>query len=479
MSVLTTEMILKRSRKTNLNDVKQINFFGYSLSDISAISQCKSLESASFSGCRITSLKCFQNMPNLRELSIAQNNISDPGELVYLSSCENLKLLWLKGNPISKLPNYRSDVIGFVSNLSKLDDKEITNNERQLARSNFSNSNVTNEKSYPIYQNDRNNNINNNINNNNFNNNYNNNYNNNFNNFNNNIYERNDMKNFYKKNESAPISNNKNYITKKGNQKFFLGGKKTQKTQRGFTPDNNQNDRYNYEYNFNVNKEEYNKPKNEDKVAQNYYQNSGNRNNNKLYKSIDEKKVKRYYINTDYNNPLNNNNSNQFNSKFNKTGFNNNINQFNTNNQFNNKFNKTGINTNNQYNNKFNKTSFNNNRFNNKYVNPEYNNNRFNNKYANPEYNNNQFNNNNYDNYDNYDNRDMYEEKIEKENKRDDRYSRQMPNVAQSYDKNANGVSSTNGQQGIVDCISMLLKRLTNDELLYIKDHIDQKISKY
>ena len=37
--------------------------------------------------------------------------------------------------------------------------------------------------------------------------------------------------------------------------------------------------------------------------------------------------------------------------------------------------------------------------------------------------------------------------------------------------------STQQGQQKVVDCVSVLLKGLTNDELRYIVDHIDKKIS--
>ena len=38
--------------------------------------------------------------------------------------------------------------------------------------------------------------------------------------------------------------------------------------------------------------------------------------------------------------------------------------------------------------------------------------------------------------------------------------------------------STQQGQQGIIDCVSVLLKGLAKDELLYIVGHIDKKNSK-
>ena len=396
MNVLTSDMILKRSKCLDLTEIKKINFWGYSLLDISAISQCKLLESASFSGNRITSLKCFQNMQNLHELSLANNDISDPSEIRYLSSCTNLKILWLKGNPICNLPNYRFAVIVLLPNLIKLDDKEITSNERQIARStsDYNENNFGNEIPYPNYQNDRNINVNN--------------Y----------VYEKNDMKDYYRKKESIPINKNKNYIMKKGKQKLYLGEKKIQKSQRGYTPDYHAQERYIKDNNYNVYGEGYKKIKSNDYNAQNYYPNSEQKSNRKLYRSIDDKKTKNYYINNEYNNGYNN----QYGNEYNINGYYNQYNGYN------------------------------------------------NNEYGDSQYNNN--------GYDNYDSRNLYKENIKNENIKNPRYPRQIPNSAQSHNRNM-GVSSTNGQQGLIDCISMLLKRLTNDELLYIKEHIDKKISKY
>ena len=131
---LTTQMIFKRAKGiSDLSLIKQLNFWGQSLSDISILSECISLESATFSANYITSLRCFKGMYNLRELSLAKNNISDFNELSYLSTCRNLSKLWLKDNPISKAWDYRIQVIRFIPNLIILDDEPITQDEREMA----------------------------------------------------------------------------------------------------------------------------------------------------------------------------------------------------------------------------------------------------------------------------------------------------------------------------------------------------------
>lgn len=131
-STLTTEMILKRAKVYNLEEVRKINFWGHSLYDISTMSNCKYLQSASFSQNLIKSLKCFQGMKYLEELSMAKNNIRDIREVCYLSSCINLRILWLKENPICEISDYRQYVIRMIPQLRKLDDIEIDERERQI-----------------------------------------------------------------------------------------------------------------------------------------------------------------------------------------------------------------------------------------------------------------------------------------------------------------------------------------------------------
>ena len=129
---LTAEMIIMRSRGNyDLSQIKKLNFWGQSLGDISVLSQCVSLESATFSQNFITSLRCFSGMNNLRELSLAKNSISDLREINYLSTCRNLRKLWLKDNPISNRLDYRIQVIKILPNLMYLDDEEVTPDERQ------------------------------------------------------------------------------------------------------------------------------------------------------------------------------------------------------------------------------------------------------------------------------------------------------------------------------------------------------------
>jgi len=131
---LTAQMIIQRAKGNyDLSSIRQLNFWGKSLSDISILSECRSLESASFTQNFISSLKCFRNMNYLRELSLAKNAINDFQEITYLSTCPNLRKLWLKDNPIATVWDYRIQIIRILPNLQFLDDQEITNEEREMA----------------------------------------------------------------------------------------------------------------------------------------------------------------------------------------------------------------------------------------------------------------------------------------------------------------------------------------------------------
>ena len=131
---LTEEMIIRKAKGNfSLPYIKNLKFFNSFLNDISIVSQCTSIESATFSKNNISSLRCFKNLPYLRELSLADNNISDMNELIYLGTCPNLTKLWLKNNPISNSPDYRIQVIRYIPSLRFLDDNAVTNDERIMA----------------------------------------------------------------------------------------------------------------------------------------------------------------------------------------------------------------------------------------------------------------------------------------------------------------------------------------------------------
>ena len=109
--------------------------WGNELEDLSLIaSELPNVEIVSLSLNRISALKDFQGCTKLAELYLRKNNIADLSEVQYLTKLPHLKVLWLSHNPCAEHPYYRQYVIKMLPGLSKLDNAEITQEERNQAR---------------------------------------------------------------------------------------------------------------------------------------------------------------------------------------------------------------------------------------------------------------------------------------------------------------------------------------------------------
>lgn len=62
-----------------------------------------------------------------------RNQVADLKEILHLRKLKNLQVLWLSENPVTKNPNYRLFCVKNLPNLIKLDDKNITREERDMA----------------------------------------------------------------------------------------------------------------------------------------------------------------------------------------------------------------------------------------------------------------------------------------------------------------------------------------------------------
>lgn len=132
---LTGELVLLRSRTDSLFSVKNLNLWGNEIDDVKLLRQMPNVEVLSLSLNKISSLKEFANCPKLQELYLRRNNIMDISEVRYLAPLQNLKILWLLDNPCSEIENYREIVIKLLPNLIKLDNMQISPEERLLATS--------------------------------------------------------------------------------------------------------------------------------------------------------------------------------------------------------------------------------------------------------------------------------------------------------------------------------------------------------
>ncbi|XP_052862483.1 nuclear transcription factor Y subunit beta isoform X1 [Anopheles cruzii] len=131
MARLTEEMVIARSKQSDLGAIKKLNCWGSELSDVSIIRRMRGVEVLAFSVNRISTLADFENCINLQELYLRKNNLTDIDELVFLQNLPKLKFLWLEENPLveSAGPTYRQIVLRALPNLKKLDNVDVTPEE--------------------------------------------------------------------------------------------------------------------------------------------------------------------------------------------------------------------------------------------------------------------------------------------------------------------------------------------------------------
>ncbi|KAJ7369740.1 hypothetical protein OS493_036771 [Desmophyllum pertusum] len=121
MSRLSEQQILSRARASSLENVKNLNFWGSDLNDISVLRQMPNVEVLSLSVNNITSLKDFAHCPRLRELYLRKNSIRDINEIGCLKNLPKLRVLWLSDNPCASVEQYRMTVLKNLPKLTKLD----------------------------------------------------------------------------------------------------------------------------------------------------------------------------------------------------------------------------------------------------------------------------------------------------------------------------------------------------------------------
>ncbi|CAG9859962.1 unnamed protein product [Phyllotreta striolata] len=131
---LTEEMVIARTKCSDLSQVKRINCWGSELIDVSLLRKMPSLEVVALSINKINSLADFQFCTLLEELYVRQNDIRDLCQVMYLQCLPNLKNLWLEQNPCSSVDGYRLAVLRALPQLQKLDNVQVTAEERKEAQ---------------------------------------------------------------------------------------------------------------------------------------------------------------------------------------------------------------------------------------------------------------------------------------------------------------------------------------------------------
>lgn len=131
---LTESQILYAAHVDSLYHVKNINFWGRDISDVSVMNRLPNVEVISLSINKITTLRDFQNCYKLRELYVRKNEIADYHEIDYLVDLPNLRVLWLEENPCCQINGFYQYVLNKLPNLTRLDKHDITDKDRQTAQ---------------------------------------------------------------------------------------------------------------------------------------------------------------------------------------------------------------------------------------------------------------------------------------------------------------------------------------------------------
>jgi len=131
MVKLTEDMIVARTRVSDMNHVKKLNCWGAELSDITVLRKLKNVEVLSLSVNTISTLADIQFCNNLQELYIRKNQVPDISEICWLRDLPRLKNLWLEENPCAEGDPelYRQTVIRNMPQLQKLDNVVVNSEE--------------------------------------------------------------------------------------------------------------------------------------------------------------------------------------------------------------------------------------------------------------------------------------------------------------------------------------------------------------
>eukprot|EP00667_Euglena_gracilis_P019542 EG_transcript_20962 len=130
---LSENTVLQKTRVDHLKHVKNLNLWGNDLQDVSLLHEMPNVEVLSLSVNKISSLKDFAACLKLQELYLRKNEVEDLNEVRYLKKLRSLKILWLCDNPCADTPSYRLFVIWHLPQLEKLDNVDVSPQERQAA----------------------------------------------------------------------------------------------------------------------------------------------------------------------------------------------------------------------------------------------------------------------------------------------------------------------------------------------------------
>ncbi|XP_067004430.1 cilia- and flagella-associated protein 410 [Anabrus simplex] len=125
MARLTEEMVIARTKASDLSNIRKLNCWGSELSDVSLLRKMRNVEVLSLSVNKIDNLSDFQFCRNLQELYVRKNEIRDLNQVCYLQDLPQLKNLWLGENPCAENDQYRPTVLRALPRLKMLDNVTV------------------------------------------------------------------------------------------------------------------------------------------------------------------------------------------------------------------------------------------------------------------------------------------------------------------------------------------------------------------
>jgi len=137
--VLTTNLVLQKTKLDNMKHVHKLNVCGVHVSDIGVLRDAPNVEVLSLSVNAIEDLSVLGDLPKLRELYLRKNHIIDLKQVLHLSKLSYLSNLNMSENPVSSDPSYRAFIIAALPNLARLDDVDIDVRERDDAENAYPN----------------------------------------------------------------------------------------------------------------------------------------------------------------------------------------------------------------------------------------------------------------------------------------------------------------------------------------------------
>lgn len=137
MFELTANLVLQKTKQSELRHVKKLNVCGVQLNNIEILHDTPNLEVVSLSVNSIEGLEPLGSCSHLQEVYMRKNFIKDIREVLYLHDLKHLRTVGLSDNPISQSAQYRKYVIAAIPALEKLDDVDVSPEERHDAERMF------------------------------------------------------------------------------------------------------------------------------------------------------------------------------------------------------------------------------------------------------------------------------------------------------------------------------------------------------